>query len=155
MATAVNRLKVSEAKSKIIILLTDGVNNSGEVAPLTAADIAKTFGIRVYTIGVGSMGTAPYPVQTPFGTQYQNMEVKIDEGVLKEIASATGGEYFRATGNTSLEKIYEQIDQLEKSKIDVREFSKKQEKYLWFTIGAAVFILLEILLKNTIFRSIP
>ena len=105
LATAINRIKDSEAVSKVIILLTDGVNNRGEIAPATAADIAKTFGIRVYTIGVGSMGTAPYPVQTPFGTQYQNMPVEIDEDILKEISSKTGGRYFRATDNNKLVQV--------------------------------------------------
>ena len=102
LATAVNRIKDSQAKSKVIILLTDGVNNRGEIAPETAAGIAKTFGIRVYTIGVGTQGVAPYPVQTPFGIQYQDMPVEIDEAILKEIASETGGKYFRATDERAL-----------------------------------------------------
>lgn len=155
LGTAINRLKDSKSKSKVIILLTDGVNNTGEIAPLTASDMAKTYGIRVYTIGVGSIGTAPYPVQTPFGTQYQNMEVKIDEAVLKQIANSTGGDYFRATDNTSLEKIYEKIDTLEKSKIDVKHFSKKKEEYMRFAIAAALLLLLEIVLRNTLLKSIP
>ncbi len=125
LANAVNRIKDSEAKSKVIILLTDGVNNMGEIAPATAAGIAKTFGIRVYTIGVGTQGMAPYPVQTPFGIQYQNMPVEIDEAILKEIAQTTGGRYFRATDNDKLVQVYHEIDKLEKSKIDVKQFIKK------------------------------
>src|SRR5664280_775074 len=113
LATAVNRIKDSKAKSKVIILLTDGVNNRGEIAPATAADIAKTFGIRVYTIGVGTQGNAPYPVQTPYGIQYQDMPVEIDEGILQEIATNTGGKYFRATDNDKLTQVYKEIDKLE------------------------------------------
>ncbi len=130
LATAVNRIKDSEAKSKVIILLTDGVNNRGEIAPATAADIAKTYGIRVYTIGVGSMGTAPYPVQTPYGVQYQNMPVEIDEAILKEISEKTGGRYFRATDNNKLVQVYAEIDKMEKSKIDVRQFTRREEKFM-------------------------
>ena len=155
LATAVNRLKDSKSKSKVVILLTDGVNNAGLIAPLTAAEIAKTFNIRAYTIGVGTKGLAPYPVQTPFGTQYQNMEVKIDEEVLKEIADMTGGKYFRATSKTKLENIYNEIDQLEKSKIEVTEYRKKTERFLPFALVAGIFLLLEVLLRNTVFRSIP
>ena len=129
LATAVNRIKDSEAKSKVIILLTDGVNNRGEIAPATAAGIAKTYGIRVYTIGVGTQGMAPYPVNTPFGIQYQDMPVEIDEAILKEISETTGGKYFRATDNDKLVQVYNEIDKLEKSKIDVRQFSRKEEKY--------------------------
>lgn len=116
LANAVNRLKDSPAKSKVVILLTDGVNNRGSIAPVTAAELAKTYGIRVYTIGVGTYGEAPYPVQTPFGIQLQNVPVEIDEAVLKQIASVTGGQYFRATDNDKLQQIYNEIDQLEKSK---------------------------------------
>ena len=154
LANAVTRIKDSEAKSKVIILLTDGVNNRGEIAPATAAGIAKTFGIRVYTIGVGSMGTAPYPVQTPFGTQYQNMPVEIDEDILKEIAGSTGGRYFRATDNNKLVEVYSEIDKLEKSKIDVRQFTRKQEEYLPLAIIAFVFLALEMLLRYTILRKL-
>ena len=138
----------------MIILLTDGVNNRGEIAPATAAGIAKTFGIRVYTIGVGSMGTAPYPVQTPFGTQYQNMPVEIDEDILKEIAGSTGGRYFRATDNNKLVEVYSEIDKLEKSKIDVRQFTRKQEEYLPLAIIAFIFLTLEMLLRYTILRKL-
>jgi Ca-activated chloride channel family protein len=153
LATGINRLKDSDAISKVIILLTDGVNNSGEIDPITAAELAKTFGIRVYTIGVGSMGTAPYPVQTPFGTQYQQMEVEIDEATLQQMANMTDGKYFRATSNKALEEIYAQIDQMEKTRIDTKSFSKKQEEYLWFAIFAAISLLLEVILRSTIFRT--
>jgi len=155
LASAVSRLKDSEAKSKVIILLTDGVNNQGEVAPLTAAEIASTFDIRVYTIGVGTMGTAPYPVQTQFGTRYQDVEVEIDEDVLQQIAQMTGGTYFRATDNEKLKQVYEQIDELEKSKIEVTEFSKHKEEFLPIALGAAFLLLLEVGMRNTLLRTIP
>ena len=154
LANAVTRIKDSEAKSKVIILLTDGVNNRGEVAPATAAGIAKTFGIRVYTIGVGSRGMAPYPVQTPFGTQYQNMPVEIDEDILKDIASNTGGRYFRATDNNKLVEVYSEIDKLEKSKIDVRQFIKKEEEYMPLAIIAFCLLAVELLLRFTILRKL-
>jgi Ca-activated chloride channel family protein len=155
LATSVARLKESEAISRVIILLTDGENNAGEIAPVTAAEIAKTFGIRVYTVGVGSEGTAPYPVQTPYGIQLRNMEVKIDEETLQKIAQTTDGRYFRATSNTKLEEIYKEIDALEKSKIEVREFSRKSEEFLPFALAGIAFLVLSLILKNTIFRSIP
>ncbi|MCW3804880.1 vWA domain-containing protein [Plebeiibacterium marinum] len=155
LATAVNRIKDSQAKSKVIILLTDGVNNRGEVAPLTAAEIAKTFGIRVYTIGVGSKGMAQIPVQTPYGTRYVEEEVKIDEPMMKEIAETTGGQYFRATNKNSLKKIYEEIDQMEKTKIEVKEYTKRSEEYLIFAILAAIFIVAEVFIKTTILRNLP
>ena len=155
LANAVNRLKDSQAKSKVIILLTDGVNNQGEIAPLTAAELAKTFGIRVYTIGIGTQGTAPYPVQTAFGVSMRNMPVKIDEEVLQQIAEMTGGQYFRATDNNKLKAIYEQIDQLEKSKIEVKQFSTRNEEYLMFALLGALFLLLEIALRNSLLRNIP
>jgi Ca-activated chloride channel family protein len=154
LATAVNRIKDSQAKSKVIILLTDGVNNRGEIAPETAAEIAKTFGIRVYTIGVGTHGMAPYPVQTPFGIQYQDIPVEIDEAILQKIAETTGGKYFRATDNDSLEKIYKEIDKLEKSKIDVKQFSRKEEKYLLPALFAFCLLMLEITARNTIFKNL-
>jgi Ca-activated chloride channel family protein len=154
LANAVNRIKDSEAKSKVIILLTDGVNNRGEVAPATAAGIAKTFGIRVYTIGVGTQGMAPYPVQTPFGIQYQNMPVEIDEAILKEIAQTTGGRYFRATDNDKLVQVYGEIDKLEKSKIDVKQFTRKEEKYLTPAIIAFCLLVIEMLARNTILRKV-
>lgn len=155
LATAVNRLKDSKAISKVIILLTDGVNNTGSIAPLTAAEIAKTFGIRVYTIGVGTRGVAPVPIQTPFGVQYQDMEVDIDEGTLQEIAKITDGKYFRATNNQALREIYSQIDKMEKSRIEVREYKRHNEEF--FRFGVLVFALLvtEIALRNTILRAIP
>ncbi|UZR92824.1 vWA domain-containing protein [Chondrinema litorale] len=156
LASAVNRLKESDAKSKVIILLTDGVNNSGSIAPLTAAEIAEKFNIRVYTIGVGSQGTAPFPVQSPYGgIQYVDQEVEIDEEILQQIAEMTKGEYFRATDNESLVEVYKKIDQLEKSKIDVTEFSKKKEEFLPFAILAVFLLLIEILFRNTILRTVP
>jgi Ca-activated chloride channel family protein len=155
LANAVNRLKESSAKSKVVILLTDGSNNTGEIDPLTAAELAKTFGIRVYTIGVGTRGSAPYPVQTPFGTRRQMIEVDIDEGTLRKISGMTDGKYFRATDNKSLKAVYEEIDKLEKTKIQVREYSKKQEEYLPFAIAALILLILEILLRNTILRHNP
>lgn len=155
LATAVSRLKDSQAISKVIILLTDGVNNAGSVDPRSAAEIAKMFGIRVYTIGIGSRGTAPYPVQDQFGrTRIQQMEVQIDEDLLKDIASTTGGKYFRATDNQKLKEIYNEIDKLEKSKIDVQEFKKKHEKYLPFALLAAGLFILEILLRYMYFRRL-
>lgn len=155
LATGVSRLKDSEAISRVVILLTDGENNRGEVAPLTAAEIAKTFGIRVYTVGVGSIGTAPYPVQTPFGIELRDMPVKIDEDLLTEIANITGGQYFRATSNKKLEEIYKEIDALEKSKIDVQQYSRKSEEFLEFAILGALFLIAGIFLRTTIFRNIP
>lgn len=155
LANAVSRIKDSQAKSKVIILLTDGVNNTGQVAPVTAAEIAKTFGVRVYTIGVGTQGEAPYPIPTAFGVQYQNIPVEIDEQILKQIASTTGGQYFRATDNASLKEIYSEIDQMEKTKISVQEFSKKQEEYKNWALLAFVLLLVEVLLRNTVLRNIP
>lgn len=155
LATGVSRLKDSEAISRVVILLTDGENNRGEVAPMTAAEIAKTFGIRVYTVGVGSIGIAPYPVQTPFGIELRDMEVKIDEGLLTEMADITGGKYFRATSNKKLEEIYKEIDALEKSKIDVKQYSRKSEEFLPFAILGALFLIAGIVLRTTIFRNIP
>lgn len=154
LATAVNRIRDSEAKSKVIILLTDGVNNRGEIAPATAADIAKTYGIRVYTIGVGTQGMAPYPVQTPFGMQYRDMPVEIDEDILKSIASSTGGEYFRATDNDKLLQVYAEIDKLEKSIIDVRQFSRKQEKFLIPALIAFCLVALEVLARSTLLKNL-
>jgi len=154
LATAVNRIKDSRAKSKVIILLTDGINNRGEIAPATAADIAKTFGIRVYTIGVGTQGMAPYPVQTPVGIQYQNMPVEIDEAILKEIANKTGGKYFRATDNNKLVQVYSDIDKLEKSKIDVKQLTRKEEKYLIPAIIAFSLLAFETLVRVTVYRNL-
>ena len=155
LATSVARLKDSEAISRVVILLTDGENNRGEVAPVTAAEIAKTFGIRVYTVGVGSIGTAPYPVQTPFGVQLRDMPVKIDEETLQEISALTDGKYFRATSNTKLEEIYKEIDALEKSKIETKEFSRKSEEFLPFAMLGALFLIAGLFMRVTLFRSIP
>lgn len=155
LATAVNRLKDSDAKSKVVILLTDGVNNTGQVPPLTAAEIAKTFGIRVYTVGIGTQGMAPYPVMTPFGMQVQNMQVEIDEDVLTKIAQETNGRYFRATNNQKLRQIYKEIDQLEKTKFQVTEFNRREEKYFWVALIAGIFLLIEFVLRFTLFRTIP
>jgi len=156
LATAVNRIKDSKAKSKVIILLTDGVNNRGDVGPVTAAELAAGFGIRVYTIGVGSQGNAPMPVQDMFGrTIMQNMPVEIDEDVLKVIAQTTDGSYFRATDNNKLREIYQEIDQLEKTRLDVKQFSKKKEEYFPFLLAALLILLTEILFRYTFFRTIP
>jgi len=156
LATAVNRVKESRAKSKVIILLTDGVNNRGDVGPVTAAEIAASFGIRVYTIGIGSQGTAPVPVQDAFGrTVTRSMPVEIDEDVLKKIAETTDGTYFRATDNHKLREIYQQIDQMEKTRLDVKQFSKKKEEYFPFLLAAMLILLFEIMLRYTIFRTIP
>jgi Ca-activated chloride channel family protein len=151
----VSRIKDSQAKSKVIILLTDGSNNMGEIAPVTAADIARSFGIRVYTIGVGTKGMAPYPLRTSFGIQYQNIPVEIDEPALKQIAATTGGQYFRATDNASLKQIYSEIDKMEKTKISVQEFSKKQEEYRDWALLIFALLLLELLLRTTVLRNIP
>ena len=155
LATAVNRLKDSKAISKVIILLTDGVNNSGMVPPLTAAEIAQKFGIRVYTIGLGTEGFAPYPFQTPFGIQYQDVEVKIDEKSLQDIAILTDGKYFRAINNNSLKEIYKDIDALEKSKIEVTEFHKRSEEFLPFALWALGLLFLGFILQITYLKQIP
>jgi Ca-activated chloride channel homolog len=155
LATAVSRLKESKAISKVIILLTDGVNNMGSVDPLSAAEIAKLYGIRIYTVGVGTMGMAPYPVQTPFGIQLQSMKVEIDEQLLTNIARLTDGKYFRATNNAKLHQIYKEIDKMEKSKIDVTEFRKKKEEFFLLALIALGLITAEIILRNTYFRNIP
>lgn len=154
IANAVTRLKDSKAKSKVIILLTDGTNNAGAVSPLTAAAIAKQFGIRIYTIGVGTNGEAPYPFQTAMGIRYQNIPVEIDEQVLREIASTAGGEYFRATSNSKLKEVYVEIDKLEKTKLNVREFSTKEEEYQPFALVALIAVILELALRATILRRI-
>ena len=154
LATAISRLKDSEAVSKVVILLTDGMNNAGSVDPYTAAEIAKLYGIRVYTIGVGSYGTAPYPVQTPFGTQMQQMKVEIDEKLLSNMAGMTGGKYFRATSNQKLDEIYDEIDKLERSKIEVTEFRRLHEEFYPLVAWALALLLLEFLLRKTIFRTL-
>ena len=155
LATAVGRLKESTGKSKVIILLTDGVNNTGSVDPVTAGELARTFHIRVYTIGIGTMGTAPYPVQTPYGVQYQNIPVEIDEPVLRNIADLTGGKYFRATDNEKLRAIYHEIDQLEKTKVEVREYTRKEEEYALFAAGAFLLPVISTGVRLLIIRTIP
>ena len=155
IATSVNRLKDSKAKSKVIILLTDGVNNRGAIDPLTATQLAQSYGIRIYTIGVGTIGQAPFPIQTPYGIRYQNMPVEIDENMLKQVASMTSGEYFRATDNRKLKDIYSNIDQLEKTRIEVREFRRYTELFYDFLIIALISLLAEIILRNTVYRKIP
>ena len=154
LATAINRLKDSEAVSKVIILLTDGMNNAGSVDPYTAAEMAKLYGVRVYTIGVGSYGTAPFPVQTIFGIQYQQMKVEIDEKLLQTIANSSGGRYFRATSNQKLDEIYAEIDKLERSKIEVLEFKRLHEEFYPLVAWALALLLLEFLLRRTVFRTI-
>ena len=155
LATAINRLKDSQAVSRVVILLTDGMNNSGSVDPYTAAEMAKIYGIRVYTIGVGSYGTAPYPVQTVFGgVQYQQMKVEIDEKLLATIANSTGGKYFRATSNQKLDEIYAEIDKLERSKIEVTEFRRVFEEFYPLVAWAIALLLLEFILRKTVFRTI-
>lgn len=155
LANAITRLKDSKAKSKVIILLTDGSNNKGDISPLTAAEIAKSFGIRVYTIGVGTNGMAPYPVPTAMGIQYMNVPVEIDESTLTQIAGTTNGNYFRATSTSKLEEIYQEIDKLEKTKLNVKEFSKREEEYQLFALIAFLCILIEVLLRNSILKKIP
>ncbi len=155
LATAVNRLRGSKAVSKVIILLTDGVNNMGSLDPRSAAEIAKLYGVRIYTIGIGTIGQAPYPVQTPFGLQTQMMEVKIDEPLLMEVAKGTDGKYFRATNNAKLRAIYQEIDKMEKSKIDVTEFRKKKEEFLPLVLLAFLLIGLEMLLRYLYLKNIP
>lgn len=154
LATAVARMAESDAKSRIVILLTDGVNNSGEIAPQTAAEIAKTYGIRVYTIGVGANGTAPYPVITPWGVEEQMMKVEIDEDLLKGISDATGGRYFRATDNTKLAEIYSEINKMEKSRTTIDSFPIYKELYTKYAVAALVCILLELLIK-LLLRRLP
>ena len=155
IANGINRLKDSNAKSKIIILVTDGANNSGEVDPISAAEMAKTFGIRVYTIGVGTRGEAPYPVKTPFGTRYQMVPVDIDEALLQKISNITDGQYFRATNNRALKEIYDKIDKLEKTKIEITSYKNASEKYhSWLWLGL-ILLLVEIGLSKTILRKLP
>ena len=155
LANAVSRLKDSKAKSKVVILLTDGSNNRGDISPLTAAEIAKSLGIRVYTIGVGTNKVAPYPMVVAGGVQYVNIPVEIDSETLHSIALATDGDFYRATNNRELKNIYKEIDQLEKSKLSVTQFSKRYEAFQPFAIVAIIALLLEILLRITIFRRIP
>lgn len=155
LANAVTRLKGSKAKSKVVILLTDGSNNMGDISPMTAAEIAQSLGIRVYTIGVGTNKVAPYPMPVAGGVQYVNMPVEIDTKMLADIASATDGDFYRATNTAELKNIYKEIDRLEKSKLNVKKFSKRYEAFQPFAIAAAIALLLEILLRITVFRRIP
>lgn len=155
LANSVARLRESTAKSKVVILLTDGDNNRGDIAPVSAGELAKALDIRVYTIGVGSYGQVSIPIQTPLGQQYQLIESAFDEKPLMEIAEMTGGQYFRATNNEKLRSIYAEIDQMEKTIINVREYSKKFEEYLVFALAAIVLFVIELLMRNVYLRKIP
>jgi len=154
LATAVARMKDSDAKSRVVILLTDGVNNMGEIDPAMAAEIAKTYGIRVYTIGVGANGTAPYPVQTPWGIELKNIPVEIDEALLQSIADETGGRYFRATDNTKLSEIYAEIGQMEKTRTSVDSFPVYKDLFKNYALAALLCLLLEVLL-SALMRRLP
>ena len=154
LATGVDRLRNTTGKSRVLVLLTDGVNNTGLVDPSTALEIAKAYNVRVYTIGVGSQGQAPYPMPTAFGTQMQMMPVQIDEALLKKIATETGGKYYRATGNSSLSGIMKDIDKLEKTKVEVNSYKQYAELFFPFALIALVALALEMLLRRTVFRSI-
>ncbi|MCF8259574.1 MAG: VWA domain-containing protein [Melioribacteraceae bacterium] len=155
IANGVNRLKDSEAKSKIIILLTDGVNNSGEIDPVTASQIAETFGIRIYTVGVGTQGQAPYPYQTPFGKRYQMVDVEIDEAILKQVAEITGGQYFRATDNKKLLEIYNEIDKLEKTRVEITSYRQAKELFYGWLGSGLLLLFIEIGLIQTYLRRLP
>lgn len=155
LATAVARLKDSDAKSKVVILLTDGVNNRGEISPSMAAEIARTFDIRVYTIGVGAMGTAPYPVMTPWGVEMQQVKVEIDESLLQDIADKTGGKYFRATDNTKLLEIYGEINDMEKSRTTVDSFPIYSELYMRYALVAMIALLSAFIIKLFVLRRLP
>ncbi|MCD7972409.1 MAG: VWA domain-containing protein [Candidatus Azobacteroides sp.] len=155
LANAVTCLKDSQAASKVIILLTDGSNNRGDIAPVTAAEIAGSFDIRVYTIGAGTRGTARVPVRMAYGVDYINVPVDIDESTLEKIAAITGGQYFRATNTESLKDIYSEIDEMEKSKISTQQYSKKYERYLPFVLIAFLLLCTEFVLRRTILKTIP
>ncbi len=155
LAVSINRIRQSDAKSKVIILLTDGVNNAGSIDPLTASELAKTYGIRVYTIGVGTTGLAPYPYRTPFGIQYQNVKVEIDENLLTRIAQETGGQYFRATSKGKLKAIFNEIDQLEKTKIEVISYERRAEEYRLPLWCALAFLVLELAGRLFFFKTLP
>ncbi len=155
LANGVNRLKDSKAKSRVMILLTDGVNNRGEIDPITAAKIAATFAIRVYTVGVGAQGEAPYPVETPFGIQRRLIPVDLDEKTLSAVAEMTGGKYYRATDNRKLKAIYKEIDQLERSRIEVTAYKRYSEKFYGWLFGGLALVLLEVALAGTVLRKIP
>ena len=155
LANAVSRLKESKAKSRVVILLTDGSNNRGDLSPMTAAEIAKSLGIRVYTIGVGTKGTAPFPPSATGLPGYVNLPVEIDTKTLSDIAGATDGDFYRATNNRELQNIYKEIDKLEKTKLNVKQFSRRYEAYQPFALAALLLLLLEILLRITVFRKLP
>ncbi|MBQ3607119.1 MAG: VWA domain-containing protein [Bacteroidales bacterium] len=155
LATAVARMKDSDAKSRVVILLTDGVNNRGEISPQMAAEIAKTYGVRVYTIGVGKEGMAPYPVMTPWGVEIQNVKVEIDEALLSEIAESTGGRYFRATDNTKLAEIYSEINKMEKARTTVDSFPVYKELFGTYALMALLALMLELLLNWFVIRRLP
>ncbi|MAT58027.1 MAG: aerotolerance regulator BatA [Ignavibacteriae bacterium] len=155
IANGVNRLKESSAKSKVLILLTDGVNNSGEIDPITAAQIARQFNIRIYTVGVGTVGQAPYPFDTPFGKRYQMVPVEIDEEVLKNVADITGGKYFRATGNKKLEEIYQEIDKLEKTKVEITSYRQATELFYSWALLGLLLLITENILSRTYLRTLP
>lgn len=155
IANGVNRLKDSDAKSKVMILITDGVNNAGEVDPVTAAQIAETFGIRIYTIGVGTRGEAPYPFNTPLGTRYQMVPVEIDESLLQQISGMTEGRYFRATNNEKLKEIYDEIDKLEKSRVEVLSYRNTKELFYSWAGAGLILLLLELGLVRTYLRRLP
>lgn len=155
LATAVARMKDSDAKSRVIILLTDGVNNRGEISPQMAAEIAKTYGVRVYTIGVGKEGMAPYPVMTPWGVEIQQVKVEIDEKLLSEIAESTGGRYFRATDNTKLAEIYSEINKMEKARTTVDSFPIYKELFGRYALLALLALLLELVLNWFVIRRLP
>jgi len=156
LATAISRLKDSKTKSKVIILLTDGANNTGNISPKMAADLAKTFGISIYTIGVGSgAGEAPYPIQTALGVVVRNMPVDLDEPTMRQIADVSGGAYFRATDNESLSAIYQKIDQQEKTKLSTRNYHTTYEEFFVFVLAAALLLLLEFVFRSTVLRTNP
>ena len=155
LATAVNRIKDGPAKSKTIILLTDGTNNAGVVDPITAAEIARSYGIRIYTIGVGTKGMAQSPVMTPYGIRYQSMPVEIDEDKLRRIASIGDGEYFRATDENVLKNVFAEIDRMEKTKLSVQQFSRREEAYMPWALLAMLLLGIEIVLRYTLLRNIP
>jgi Ca-activated chloride channel homolog len=155
LATSVDRLRSSPSKSKVVILLTDGENNGGLIDPNTAKEIAKSLGVRVYTIGVGTEGYAPVPIQTPTGVVMQKEKINIDEKLLTQIADETGGKYYRAKDDSSLKKIYADIDKLEKSKVEITTYKRYTEKFLPFALAAATFLLIEMVLRFTVFRKFP
>jgi len=156
IANSVNRLRESKAKSKVVILLTDGRNNRGELDPITASQIAQAMDVKIYTVGMGKQGTAMYPVDDPvFGRRLIPTQVDIDEPMLRQISENTGGSYFRATDEQKLEEIFEQIGEMEKTEIEITEFTQYAELFEWFAIPAFILFLLEIILANTVFRKIP